>query len=71
MLNQALTPWRFQPGEGPSMGVLCDCKTLPINRLQLYHSSFPTDIRLSDRQQWPGRSERYSRLLQDVIVMEL
>ena len=23
---------RFQPGEGPSRGLLCDCATSPINR---------------------------------------
>ena len=23
---------RFQPGEGPSRGLLCDCTTSPINR---------------------------------------
>ena len=27
---------RFQPGEGPSRGLLRDCTTLPINRLQHY-----------------------------------
>ena len=26
----------FQPGEGPTRGLLCDCKILSINRLQLY-----------------------------------
>ena len=29
---KALVGRRFQPGEGPSRGLLCDCTTLPINR---------------------------------------
>ena len=28
------TSWCFQPGEGPSRGLLCDCTTSPMNRLQ-------------------------------------
>ena len=32
----------FQPGEGPSRGLLRDCTTSPINRLQHYHAPLLT-----------------------------
>ena len=40
----------FQPGEGPSRGLLGDCTTSPINRLQhytLYFQSYPSITRLT------------------------
>ena len=57
---------RFQPGEGPSRGLLRDCTTAPINRQRLLSIVYTIQVGLET-----VREEQLSLLLSDGAVRRL